>query len=115
MNRSALLRLLCLGAALWTITARAHDLPLSYIDLHVSDDGIDATIEASAKNFERELPAAPGNGDILPNNQLQRRKPPTRDARTRTTPGAKGSPAAAPIFGKEIGRSASNTLPAVLG
>lgn len=36
--------------------AQAHDLPLSYVDLHVSDHGIDATIETSAKNFARELP-----------------------------------------------------------
>lgn len=33
----------------------AHDLPLSYVDLRVSQDGIDATVESSAKNFAREL------------------------------------------------------------
>lgn len=37
------------------ISAQGHDLPLSYVDLRVSENGIDATLEASAKNFAREL------------------------------------------------------------
>ncbi len=49
---------LLLGSASFLLTpaAIAHDLPLSYVDLRVSKDGIDATIESSAKNFARELP-----------------------------------------------------------
>ncbi len=37
-------------------SALAHDLPVSYIDLHVTKTGVDATIESSAKNFARESP-----------------------------------------------------------
>ncbi len=37
------------------ISAQGHDLPLSYVDLRVSENGIDATLESSAKNFAREL------------------------------------------------------------
>ncbi len=36
--------------------ARAHDLPLSYVDLRISEGQIDATVESTAKNFTRELP-----------------------------------------------------------
>lgn len=56
MSRSVVLRLVFLAASLWTLSAEAHDLPLSYIDLHFSGERIDATIEASAKNFARALP-----------------------------------------------------------
>ncbi len=45
------LAFLLLGAA----PARAHDLPVSYVDLRVEEGGIAATIESSAKNFVREL------------------------------------------------------------
>ncbi|MBA3883529.1 MAG: hypothetical protein H0X73_12685 [Chthoniobacterales bacterium] len=47
-----------LGAFLFLTTRlAAHDLPLSYVDLRINSDGIEATIEASAKNFARELPS----------------------------------------------------------
>jgi len=46
---------LLLASLLWAASAIAHDLPLSYIDLHVNEAGIDVTIETSAKNFAREL------------------------------------------------------------
>jgi len=46
---------LWLASLLWGASAIAHDLPLSYIDLHVNEAGIEATIETSAKNFAREL------------------------------------------------------------
>lgn len=55
------LRRVCLFAVFasaWLILSRplyAHDLPLSYVDLRVSENGIDATLESSAKNFAREL------------------------------------------------------------
>ncbi|MEP6957042.1 MAG: HupE/UreJ family protein, partial [Chthoniobacterales bacterium] len=44
-------------AVLWSvvISARAHDLPLSYVDLRLNDQGIDVTVESSAKNFSRAL------------------------------------------------------------
>lgn len=47
----------CLLAASFflTFSAFAHDLPLSYVDLRISKQGIDATVESSAKNFAREL------------------------------------------------------------
>ncbi len=35
--------------------ALAHDLPVSYVDLRVTDTEMEATIESSAKNFAREL------------------------------------------------------------
>ena len=49
---------LILTAAIFgfALCAQAHDLPLSYVDLHVGPEGIDATIESSAKNFTRALP-----------------------------------------------------------
>ncbi len=37
------------------LSATAHDLPLSYVDLRIGPEGIDATVESSAKNFAREL------------------------------------------------------------
>lgn len=36
--------------------AAAHDLPLSYIDLQIEGTDVDLTVQASAKNFARELP-----------------------------------------------------------
>ena len=56
MKLFSLMGLLCLLAVFWMAPAQAHDLPLSYIDLHLVDNRIDATIETSAKNFARELP-----------------------------------------------------------
>nr|MBA2743198.1 HupE/UreJ family protein [Chthoniobacterales bacterium] len=53
LKRSAFL---LLGALLLAGRLAAHDLPLSYVDLRITNDGIDATIESSAKNFARELP-----------------------------------------------------------
>ena len=37
------------------VSASAHDLPLSYVDLRISEGRIDATVESTAKNFAREL------------------------------------------------------------
>jgi len=48
--------LLWAAALLSAWSALAHDLPVSYIDLRVTDAGTEATIESSAKNFARELP-----------------------------------------------------------
>ncbi|MFN2476500.1 MAG: hypothetical protein ABR526_09215, partial [Chthoniobacterales bacterium] len=52
------MRIWLLSVALSFVAAPlfAHDLPLSYVDLRLANDGVDATIEASAKNFARELP-----------------------------------------------------------
>ncbi len=56
MRRSTCWRLLLAAIFFCAVSALAHDLPLSYVDLRVSTDGIDATIESSAKNFARALP-----------------------------------------------------------
>lgn len=45
----------CFVLLAFTSPATAHDLPLSYLDLQIKPEGIDATVEASAKNFAREL------------------------------------------------------------
>ncbi len=53
--------------------ALSHDLPVSYIDLHVTEAGIEATIEASAKNYARELIDAAEDTLLLqPNAQKER-------------------------------------------
>ncbi|MBA3882355.1 MAG: HupE/UreJ family protein [Chthoniobacterales bacterium] len=36
--------------------AAGHDLPLCYVDLQINRNGVQATVEASARNFARELP-----------------------------------------------------------
>jgi hydrogenase/urease accessory protein HupE len=41
---------------LCALSAKAHDLPLSYVDLRINNEEIAATIEGSAKNLARELP-----------------------------------------------------------
>ncbi len=43
---------------LFAASSCAHNLPLSYVDLRISENGVDATIETSAKNLARELPEA---------------------------------------------------------
>ncbi len=43
-----------LAFLLATASVCAHDLPVSYVDLHVTATGIEARIESSAKNFARE-------------------------------------------------------------
>ncbi len=67
-----LFRLFLLGT--FVASAQAHDLPISYIDLRLSDDSIDATIEASAKNFARELPGI-DEAMLLDRNQLKQSEP----------------------------------------
>jgi len=63
-----------LASLLWALLlatpAIAHDLPLSYIDLRISPDGIDATIESSAKNFARVLPGLEAAA-LLDRSQLE--------------------------------------------
>ncbi len=57
-----------------TGTLLAHDLPLSYVDLRISSNGeIDVTIEASAKNFARELPGL-DEAALLDRTTLEREK-----------------------------------------
>ncbi len=46
---------LLLGLVLFPLAALSHDLPVSYIDLRVTETGVETTIESSAKNFAREL------------------------------------------------------------
>lgn len=53
--RRAWLCALLLG--LCPIVAHAHALPTSYLDVKIEAQGADATFEASAKDFVRELPA----------------------------------------------------------
>ncbi len=53
-----MIRLSLFGVASLLISqpaALGHDLAVSYIDLHVNEAGIEATIETSAKNYAREL------------------------------------------------------------
>ncbi|MGI9088355.1 MAG: HupE/UreJ family protein [Chthoniobacterales bacterium] len=47
--------LAALAAILLSGAAFGHALPLSYVDVHIDPNGAEATIEASAKNFAREL------------------------------------------------------------
>jgi len=47
--------LFCAALLSVAISARAHDLPLSYVDLRLNGEGIEVTVESSAKNFSREL------------------------------------------------------------
>ncbi len=56
MKRCRRWRVLGVASFFCAFSALAHDLPLSYIDLRINPDGIDVTIESSAKNFARELP-----------------------------------------------------------
>ncbi len=53
--RLVLLLLFGLGLIALAHPAAAHDLPLSYVDLQIKHSDIDATVDASAKNFAREL------------------------------------------------------------
>jgi hypothetical protein len=39
------------------LPARAHDLPLSYVDLRLDRAGIEASVEAPAVDFAHDLPA----------------------------------------------------------
>ncbi|MBA3962391.1 MAG: HupE/UreJ family protein, partial [Chthoniobacterales bacterium] len=49
--------LLTLAILLVTLPAGfSHELPLSYVDLHLASGVIEVTVESSAKNFARELP-----------------------------------------------------------
>ncbi|CAN5406296.1 HupE/UreJ family protein [soil metagenome] len=54
MNRFRPGRAFGLALLLAAASAFAHDLPVSYVDLHVTATGIEARIESSAKNFARE-------------------------------------------------------------
>jgi len=56
MKRSVPWRLIGAASFFCAFSALGHDLPLSYVDLRIDKDGIDATIESSAKNFARGLP-----------------------------------------------------------
>ncbi len=47
--------LVCAVSFLFAAPAMAHDLPLSCVDLRLTSDGINVTVEDSAKNFAREL------------------------------------------------------------
>ncbi len=46
----------CLVFFFLALCAQGHDLPLSYVDLHLGSEGIEATVESSARNFARALP-----------------------------------------------------------
>lgn len=54
--------------------AAGHALPISYVDLRLSDSSIEATIEASAKNFARELPGI-DEATLLDRRLLKRQEP----------------------------------------
>ncbi len=56
--RGARAPLLWAASLLVAWPALAHDLPVSYLDLRVTNAGIEATLESSAKNFARELSAS---------------------------------------------------------
>ncbi|PZR72627.1 MAG: hypothetical protein DLM52_12605, partial [Chthoniobacterales bacterium] len=55
MKRRMCAALAGLAAILLSGAAFGHDLPLSYVDVRIDRSGAEATIEASAKNFSREL------------------------------------------------------------
>jgi hypothetical protein len=63
--RGARAPLLCAASLLFAWPALAHDLPVSYFDLRVTNAGIEATLESSAKNFARELFRADEEGLLL--------------------------------------------------
>ncbi|MBA3831798.1 MAG: HupE/UreJ family protein [Chthoniobacterales bacterium] len=56
MKRSTRWALCWIASFFCAVSAQAHDLPLSYVDLRISEGRIDATVESTAKNFARELP-----------------------------------------------------------
>jgi hydrogenase/urease accessory protein HupE len=47
--------LFCAALLSVVLSAPAHDLPLSYVDLRLNGEGIEVRVESSAKNFSREL------------------------------------------------------------
>lgn len=55
MNRVTCGALAGLLAILLSCAAFGHDLPLSYVDVRIGSSALEATVEASAKNFAREL------------------------------------------------------------
>ncbi|MDQ3621278.1 MAG: HupE/UreJ family protein [Verrucomicrobiota bacterium] len=71
MKRLARSCLLWAASFLTAWPALAHDLPVSYVDLRVTDAGIEATVESSAKNFARELSGIDEEALLL---QAQREK-----------------------------------------
>ncbi len=56
MNRLTYSSLAGFASVFLACPALGHDLPLSYVDLHIDNNGVEATAEGSAKNFARALP-----------------------------------------------------------
>jgi hydrogenase/urease accessory protein HupE len=70
--KSSVLGAVC---SFWIVSTHAHDLPLSYVDLRVDKGGIDATIQASAKSFARDLRSI-DEGILLDPAQMAQQKEP---------------------------------------